>query len=318
MGRTIRGAPRFVVVGVLLWILTGTPLWSQACCTLQGFSGNSVYGSLWEFDGLDLADPGNRTQVQLQLSGSDDWDRESFIRNGPLLGYSVVVNHFARRSFLLGFAVSGNFSTISELLTLQQYESSLALHSVQLRGTWFSDNRRHAFWSRVTLPVDSRYSNRDFPFILSPARSVEIGYGYIKNYMNSGGKGRIFSLQTNVRMDGETDNLYRFTYYVTSEAALRYRIFSDVVPFLSLYAKQGSLKPLDTNIYQTEFPATSFLYGLAGAGLEYKAPFLEGIVLRLYGYYPFLRWSDSVLPAGFEEKPVFGLSVTTTFSMEKP
>ncbi|MEE9166203.1 MAG: hypothetical protein V3U24_01865 [Candidatus Neomarinimicrobiota bacterium] len=309
---------RLVAPGILVWGLAGTFLWGQACCTLQGFNGSAAYGSLWDFDGLDFANPRNHTQIQFQLSGSDDWDRDSFITNGPLLSYSLIVNHFARRSLLVGAAVSGNFSTISEMLTIQQNESSLALHTLQLRSSWFSGNRRHAFWSRLILPFVSHYSNRDFPFILSPARSVEIGYGYVKNYVNSGGKGRVISLRANVRKDGRTDNLYQFTYYSTGEVALRYRIYSDIVPFVSLFAKHGALKPLDVTVYQTRFPATLFTYGLVGAGLEYKGTFLQGLILRLYGYYPTLRWSNNVLPAGFEEKPVLGLTLTTTFSMERP
>ncbi|MCH8010812.1 MAG: hypothetical protein IIA61_02515 [Candidatus Marinimicrobia bacterium] len=304
-----------VVTASFLTILQG-----QACCTLQAFNGNSSFGAISDFDGLDFANPTKRTQMQFQLSGSDDWDKwvtNNTISNGPILGYAATINHFLRSNILLGAAISGNVSTISEVITNPPFNSGVTLHNLQLKANWLSPFRRHIVWVRFTQPLYERYSNEDFPFETSTAQAVELGYGYVKNYMNSRGKPRNLSVMVNVRKEEETENLYQFDYYATGQMSWRYRIHSDLVPFFSLYGKQGSLRPVDNPIYQSIFDPTLFAYGLIGGGVEYSSESLKAITIRLYGFYPVLRWSNKALPAGFEEKPVLGLTITKSLSLRK-
>ena len=292
----------------------------QACCTLQGFGGNAAYGSISDFDGIDFLDPRKRTQIQFQMNGSDDWDnwaQANSIKNGPLLGYTVGLNHFLTRNLLVAGVVSGNVTSVSEGVSEAGSESAVSSHVLQLMTSWLSDNLHHAVWTRLTLPIDSRYFNKGFQFKLSPAPSLEIGYAFDTPYVNPAGKPRSFSLKANVRTDAPTDNIYQFTYYGTAQVTWKYRIHSELIPFTSFYLKQGALKPLDTGVYQTRFPATLFAYGLFGGGLEYRSGSLADVILRLYVFYPFLRWSDKVLPAGFEEKPFLGLTITKAISIMK-
>ena len=196
MVEAVRPVFRLAVLTVLGWSLSSSVAWGQACCTLQGFNGNAAYGTLSDFDGLDFADTRKRTQLQFQLSGSDDWDdwvKDNTIINGPLLGYSLGLNRFVARSILLNTSLSGSISSMSEALSLGGSESNITLQTLRFRGNWFSSDRRHALWVRLIQPVVTRYSNRNFPFTLSPARSLEIGYGYVSNYVTKGGKPRIFA-----------------------------------------------------------------------------------------------------------------------------
>lgn len=310
------------IAGMVLVVTASflTTLQGQACCTLQAFNGNSSFGAISDFDGLDFANPTKRTQVQIQFSGSDDWDKwvtNNVISNGPLLGYAATINHFLRRNILLGAAISRNVSTISEVITTPPFKSGVTLYNLQLKANWLSPFRRHIVWVRFTQPLRQSYSNENFPFRTSTAQAVELGYGYVNNYVNSRGKPRILSVIANVRKDGETENLYQFDYYATGQMSWRYRIQSDLVPFFSLYVKQGSLRPVDNPIYQSIFDATHFAYGLIGGGVNYSRESLKGITVRLYGFYPVLRWSDKALPAGFEEKPVWGLTITKSISLRK-
>lgn len=305
----------FVAGLVLLLGFLPTTVRGQACCTLQGFNGNAVYGSIADFDGLDFADAHNRTQLQFQLNGSDDWDRSSFIINGPLVGYLFSVNHFIKRNLLVGGAVSGNLSSISELLTIDQLRSNVSLHTFQLRANYFSPSRTHAFWGRISQPIVTYYSNDAFPFTLSPATSLEIGYGNVKHVTSSSGKPRIRAIRINIRKDSRTENLYEFNYYATGQLSYKFRPFAKAVPFATVYGKHGALKPVDPGVYQTNFPAALFAYVLVGGGFEYASDSLPDMIIRAYAFYPFLRWSNSVLPAGFEEKPVIGVSVSKSLSL---
>lgn len=309
-------------VGLVFVVCAGflTSLQGQACCTLQAFNGNSSFGSISDFDGLDFADPTKRNQMQFQFNGSDNWDKwvtNNAISNGPLLGYTTTINHFLRRNILLGAAISGNVTTISEVLTNDPSETTVTLHNLQLKANWLSPLRRHFIWIRFTLPLYERYFDENFPFRTSTAQAAELGYGYIKNYVNSRGKSRNLSVIVNVRKEEETENLYQFDYYATGQMSLRYRIHSNLAPFISLYGKQGSLRPVDNLIYQSIFDATLFTYGLVGGGVDYSSESLKGLTVRLYGFYPILRWSNNALPAGFEEKPVLGLTITRSLSLRK-
>jgi len=310
------------IIGMVLVVTASflTTLQGQACCTLQAFNGNSGFGAISDFDGLDFSNPSKRTQLQFQFSGSDDWDKwvtNNVISNGPLLGYAATINHFLRRNILLGAAISGNVSTISEVITTPPFNSGVTLHNLQLKANWLSPFRRHIVWVRFTQPFYQSYSDENFPFRTSTAQAVELGYGYTKKYVNSRGKPRNLSVMVNVRKDGETENLYQFDYYATGQMSWRYRIQSDLVPFFSLYVKHGSLRPVDNPIYQSIFDATLFAYGLIGGGVDYSSESLKGITVRLYGFYPVLRWSNKALPAGFEEKPVLGLTITKSLSLRK-
>ena len=310
------------ITGMVLVVTASflTTLQGQACCTLQGFSGNSGFGAISDFDGLDFANPSKRTQIQFQFSGSDDWDKwvtNNVISNGPLIGYTTTVNHFLRRNILLGAAISGNVSTISEVLSNDPSESAVTIHNLQLKANWLSPLRRHIVSVRFTQPLYERYFERNFPFRTSTARALELGYGYVKNYVSSRGKPRNLSVMVNVRKEEETENLYQFDYYATGQISWRFRNYSDLMPFVSLFGKHGSLRPVDNPIYQSIFDATLFAYGLVGGGVDYSSESLKGLTVRLYGFYPVLRWSDNALPAGFEEKPVLGLTITKSLSLRK-
>ena len=116
------------IAGMVLVVTASflTTLQGQACCTLQAFNGNSSFGAISDFDGLDFANPTKRTQVQIQFSGSDDWDKwvtNNVISNCPLLGYAATINHFLRRNILLGAAISWIVSTISEVITTPHFNS---------------------------------------------------------------------------------------------------------------------------------------------------------------------------------------------------
>jgi len=307
-------AVRILILSIFHVYLGNFPIYGQACCTLQGVSGTAAYGSLFDFDGVDFSYPENFTQIQFQFTGSDDWDRNSFIINGPLFGYSLKLSRLFGGRTLLGAAILGDYSSVSELLTNSQSKSLVVFNNVQLRATRFSRNRNHAFWVRFTQPFVSLYSNQDFPFTLSPPRSLEFGFGYVKKLESEKGEPQMFSFWIKIRKDEKIDNLYRFVYYSSGQMAIRYRIYSSFIPFFSLYIKHGALKPLDTPIYEKNFPASLFAYGLLGAGMEYKSNFLKNIIFRLYGTYPIVVWSNNTLPAGFDEKPLIGLSIVKNIS----
>ena len=319
MNSTFGPKVRLIFCLMAVAISSMTTLRGQACCTLQGFSGNSSFGSISDFDGLDFANPTKRTQIQLQFSGSDDWDdwvRNNMISNGPLLGYSATINHFLRKNILLGAAISGNVSSISGVL-VSGSESDIILHNLQLRANWLSPSRRHVVWLRFTQPVYESYSNENFPLRTSTTQALELGYGYVKTYHNQKGKPRIVSVRGSVRKDRESKNLYQFDYYSTGQISWRYRIYSDLVPIFSLFAKHGSLRVVDPNgIYTIKFDARLFAYGSVGGGVEYRTSKLKGLILRIYGFYPILRWKNNPLPGGFEEKPVLGMTLTKSFSLK--
>lgn len=118
--------------------------------------------------------------------------------------------------------------------------------------------------------------------------------------MNPGGKPRLVSVKINVRKDARSNNLYRFNYYASGQIAWSFRIHSTISPFVSGYVKQGSLKPVESEIYATQFPGTLFAYGLVGAGTQVNPPGLRGLLIRAYAFYPVLRWSDNHLRPGLK------------------
>lgn len=306
----------------MLVLVTALLPWSfprgQACCTLQGFHSQGSAGSFADFDGLDFTDARNRTQFQIQVGGSDDWDSwvtDNTIVNGPLLGYSAGVNRWLTRGVLMTSSLAGSLFSISELLSQGGSKSGVRIASLRFRGSWVRSGGSRIVWFQLTHPLYENYTNNEFPFRVSPARTMELGYVSNQTYFSRGGKPRLFSAKVNLRKDARNDNLYQFNYYLTGQIAWSYRIYSAVSPFLSVYLKQGSLRPVESAIYTTRFPRTLFAYGLVGAGLQLQPPGLRGIVIRSYFFYPVIRWSDRYLPAGFEEKPVAGVTVTRALNL---
>lgn len=293
---------------------------AQACCTLQGFHSQGSTGSFSDFDGLDFSDEGNGTQFQIQLGGSDDWDSwvtGNSITNSPLLGYSVGVNRWLRPEILVTASVAGSIFNISELLTISGSESDVRISNLLVRGSWIRAGGSRIMWLQFASPIYERYTNEEFPFRVSPAKTLELGYVSNRTYVSSSGKGRLVSIKFNLRKDAKNSNLYQFNYYLTSQVAWSFRIYSTVSPFVSLFVKQGSLRPVESEIYATRFPQTLFGYGLVGAGVQVQPASLRGFIIRSYIFYPTIRWSNNYLPAGFEEKPVLGVMVTQALNLKR-
>lgn len=302
---------------IVFIINSGTSLlYGQACCTIQGFNGNSSFGTIFDFDGLNFAENSERTQIQFQFNSSDDWDRNSFIINGPLMGYFASINYFIKPNLLATSAISGNFSSISEELTIGGSESNVSFANLQIRINWFASDFKHSLWARLTAPLYEYYSSGGFPFRTSPLNSIEVGYGHLSHYINQKGKNRVFSIKADIRKDGQSGNLYQFDYYSTLQFLWRYGVYKDLIPFSSVYFKGGALKIQESGVYLSSFDKTHFTYGLIGGGLEYSHSKWSGLVLRIYGFYPIIRWSDLRLPAGFDEKPVLGMTLTKSFSLK--
>lgn len=312
-GRTLPPAAGLAMLLMSMDLLSG-----QACCTLQGFNGNSTYGSIDDFDGLDFVNPQNRTQLQIQVHGSDDWDgwvRNNFITNGPLLGTVIGLNHFYRRDFMFGLGLSAKASSISEVLTIDGASTSVVLAGIHLRANWISSDRKHIFWGMLTHPLVGVYSNGDFPFRTSVPSAVEGGYGNVFNVGRSSGRQRLVSTRFQGRIEGDSNNLYRFDFFGSEQIVIRSRLNEDMIPMVSTLFKFGSLRPIESGLYQTNFPAVRFLYLLVGVGVEYRLVHGGNAVVRLMGYTPVLRWSDGVLPAGFDEKPVLSLTVSRALNL---
>lgn len=305
----------FTVIAVTLLSVGVNSLQSQACCTLQGFNSGSSFGAVTDEDVLYLASHSTRTQLNFQINGSDDWDRNSYIINGPQLGLSVSVRRFLTANLILGATISGNTSSISEILTVGGSESDVRFLNLHSRLGWITSSRRNAFWLRATIPVYENYSDNTFSFRTSPVSSAEFGAAGTSHSISNQGKARTFAFTASLRVDGRSDNLYQFKYYLSIQSAWRYRVLNNMRPFVSFHVKHGSLKPLDSAIYQTEFDATMFAYGLFGGGIEYSNNLIKGIAARLYAFYPVLRWSNNRLPAGFEEKPVVGIVFLKSFDL---
>lgn len=310
-------------VGLVLLFVVATP-WSglrgQTCCTLQGFHTQGSAGSFSDFDGLDLTGQGKKTQFLFQVGGSDDWDSwvtGNSIINSPLLGYSVGATRWLTQSLLVSTSLDGSVFSISELLTYDGSESNVQINNFRLRASRIRSGGSRALWLQLTLPLYERYSNEEFPFRVSPVGTLELGYLANRTYMSLRGKPRLFSVKFNLRKDAKNSNLYQFNYYATGQVAWSYRIYSTVTPFVSGYLKHGSLRPVESEIYATRFPRTLFAYGLLGAGVQVQPSRMTGFVVRAYALYPVLRWSDNYLPAGFEEKPVVGVTVTQALDFNR-
>lgn len=300
---------------VAAMIVSSNSALGQACCTLQGFNSGSSFGTLTDDDVLYLASHSTRSQISVQINGSDDWDRNSYIINGPQLGISIGMRRFLTSNLLLGGSISGNMSTISEIITIGGNESDVRFLNFQGRLGWISNNRRNAYWLRTIVPLHEKYSDTAFPFRTSPVSSLELGVAGTKHKVSKKGLALTFAYTASLRFDGKSENLYQFKYYGSHQFAWRYRVLNDVRPFISLHVKYGSLKPLDTPIYQTQFDATLFAYGLFGGGIEYSNKHIKNTVIRFYSFYPVLRWSNDRLPAGFEEKPVLGMVILKSFAL---
>lgn len=292
----------------------------QACCTLQGFNGNSITGSIEDFDAIDFADPNNRSQLQFQVYGSDDWDdwvRSNFISNGPVISATIGLNYFYIRSLMLNAGFSARTSTISEAFSIDGSATDVALTALHLRANWIAPSRDKIVWGMFTRPAVEVYSNRDFPFRTSVPPSIEAGFAAVATRVNRNGKPRLYSFRYQGLIEGKSDNLYRFGFYGTAQVSIKYRLTGKIVPLVSSLAKFGSLRPVTSDIYYTSFPATNFMYLLLGAGFEQRLSGRQDTVLRLIAHTPVLRWSDRVLPAGFDEKPIISLTVSRVFSIGK-
>ncbi len=284
-------------------LVTGIGILSgQACCTLQGFYGSEEFQvpALSE----EMLPPQSNTFWWLVLNTTGQLSSNPLIQIGPGLAFQIHYFKLFNKQILGELTLKGNAGQIKESISQTRNETVIISQYLNGKFQYQSSPSSYILWSQIQIPLINYHSNSDFPFQSFPVVSAEIGSG-----RKWGEFGKYSSFNISVRKELPSDNLFQFSYQLFADANTRIWNLEKLTFDLGLGMNSGRLKSITGGYYQNDILKSDFLFISAKPTITFLNTD-AGFQIRYSVGYPFLRWSNQRLPAGFSEQISYSIHIS--------
>ncbi|NOZ07890.1 MAG: hypothetical protein GXO91_03300 [FCB group bacterium] len=281
---------------LIMWLLPAITT-AQACCSLQGHYQSSVieqYPYSLNFPGADVH------SLMLTVRSGNDLSIDAFIKEGPAVTVSLDYQYRTAQILAFGLGLRTLTTRLQEEISFEP--GATYLISTELNGRLLLQGIDRSLWIKAAVPLFARYTNRNFPFKISPTANLEVGGAVV-----FGVYPHVQYFSAALIEELGTTNLFRFRHRIFLDYRIDVADWKTLTPYISLKNKFGVLKSIQTGVYQNTIQETAYDFGVLGAGVNWRFERYP-VVIRLDWTLPVLRWSADRLPAGFTENPSLNLS----------
>ena len=296
---------------VIIIAVSFFPIHAQVCCTLQGYvPGSYVPGNEPGRVNVTLSNPW-ATKIDFITSG--EIVENPYIQQQYRSQFQFHLYHLSSIRFLQKISINSQISKIREQISLDSYSTRLMTVSLAASLYYMSISGKSAVWVNVGMPIMTKESNENFPFEQFNESSLELGAVL-----------PLFPSRIN------RNSFITFTYFkllkgnglfqVVNQFYTRMTIDLFANKLLTLYGgfnmNTGRLKGLQSGVYQTSFEPVN--YGFISSDLRLNINLRSNkYVITIKADYPWLRWADNRLPAGFSEFSTWEIGIAAPLNLFK-
>jgi hypothetical protein len=296
---------------ILVIALAILPLQAQVCCTLQGYvPGSYVPGNESGRVNVTLSNPW-ATKIDFITSG--EIVKNPYIQQQFRTQFQFQLYHLSSIRFLQKISINSQVSKIKELISLDSYSTHLLTVRLAASLYYMSISGKSALWVNAGLPLMTEESNVNFPFEQFNESSIELGAVLplfpSRINRNSFITFTYFKLLKENGLFQVVDQFY---------SRMTFDLFKNKLLTLNggINMNTGKLKGLQSGVYQTSFEPVN--YGFISSVIKLDInPKSNKYVMTVKAEYPWLRWANNRLPAGFSEFPTWEIGIAAPLNLFK-